>query len=235
MLAWSAPLITAQPMTHTAYQTLDLRHSPRAQAYAFDRQAERPRWGLTFAVDLGPLLACLPAWRADLPGLTPFVAYHHAILRAANAVPALRQRLTPDGVVQWHSVDATPTVLRDDESYAVARLVYAERLDDFVAPAMAAVARARQPDAPWGVRTEQSGELHMTTLPGVTFTHFTHARRGGFDDATPSVALGRFERDGQRVCMPVNLEVHHALVDGLHVGRFVEALQALLAEPQGLR
>lgn len=222
-------------MTHAPFETIDPRQSPRADAYAFYRQAERPRWGLTFSVDLGPLLSRLPAWRADMPGLTPFVAYHHALLRAANAVPALRQRLTPDGAVQWRSVDATPTVLRDDESFAVARLVYAERLDDFVSPALAAVALARQPDAPWGVRVEQSGELHMTTLPGVAFTHFTHARRGGFDDATPSVALGRYQRDGAHAWMPVNLEVHHALVDGVHVGRFVETLQCLLAEPERLR
>lgn len=221
-------------MTHAPFETIDPRQSPRADAYAFYRQAERPRWGLTFSVDLGPLLSRLPAWRADMPGLTPFVAYHHALLRAANAVPALRQRLTPDGAVQWRSVDATPTVLRD-ESFAVARLVYAERLDDFVSPALAAVALARQPDAPWGVRVEQSGELHMTTLPGVAFTHFTHARRGGFDDATPSVALGRYQRDGAHAWMPVNLEVHHALVDGVHVGRFVETLQSLLAEPERLR
>ena len=222
-------------MTHAPFETIDPRQSPRADAYAFYRQAERPRWGLTFSVDLGPLLSRLPAWRADMPGLTPFVAYHHALLRAANAVPALRQRLTPDGAVQWRSVDATPTVLRDDESFAVARLVYAERLDDFVSPALAAVALARQPDAPWGVRVEQSGELHLTTLPGVAFTHFTHARRGGFDDATPSVALGRYQRDGAHAWMPVNLEVHHALVDGVHVGRFVETLQCLLAEPERLR
>ncbi len=34
--------------------------------------------------------------------------------------------------------------------------------------------------------------------------------------------------------MPLNIEVHHALVDGVHVGRFVQALEALLAEPQRL-
>ena len=93
-------------------------------------------------------------------------------------------------------MDATPTVLRADDSFAVARLVYAEQMDDFAGPALAAVADALNPDAPWGVRTAQTGELHMTTLPGVAFTHFTHARRGGFDDATPSLALGRFVREG---------------------------------------
>jgi chloramphenicol O-acetyltransferase type A len=34
--------------------------------------------------------------------------------------------------------------------------------------------------------------------------------------------------------MPLNIEVHHALVDGLHVGRFVQGLEALLAAPESL-
>ncbi len=217
------------------FQAIDPAQGPRARAYAFYREAERPRWGVTFPVELTRLLACLPLWRESLPGLTAFVAYHHAVLRAANAVPALRQRLTPDGgAVEWRVVDATPTVLRADDSFAVARLVHAERLADFVGPALAAVAEALRPGAPWGVRTAQTGELHMTTLPAVAFTHFTHARRGGFDDATPSLALGAFQREGERVHMAVNIEVHHALVDGVHVGRFAEGLQALLAEPERL-
>ncbi len=223
-------MVSAEP-----FVAVDPAHGPRARAYAFYREAERPRWGVTFPVDVAPLLAQLPVWRQQWPGLTAFVAYHHAVLRAANAVPALRQRLTPEGgAVEWQAVDATPTVLRADDSFAVARLVYAQRLADFAPPALAAVAEALKPDSPWGVRTAQTGELHMTTLPGVAFTHFTHARRGGFDDATPSLALGQFVREGGRVTMAVNIEVHHALVDGVHVGRFAEALHGLLAEPERL-
>jgi chloramphenicol O-acetyltransferase type A len=31
--------------------------------------------------------------------------------------------------------------------------------------------------------------------------------------------------------MPVSVEVHHALVDGIHVGRFLERFQTLLRQP----
>lgn len=214
---------------------IDPASGPRANAYAFYREATNPRWGLTTRVDVGQLLRALPAWRQAVPGLSAFVAYHHAILRAAVTVPALCQRLVAEGgAVQWPVLDATPTVLRADDSFAIAHLVWAEHLQDFAPPALAAVHAAQQLDAPWGMRTEQSGVLHMTTLPLVAFTHFTHARPAVFDDATPSLACGRFSTEGERVWMPLNIEVHHALVDGVHVGRFVQALEALLAEPQRL-
>lgn len=209
---------------------VDLNGGPRAAAFAFYKQAKQPRWSLTTRVDVAPLLAAAKAW-----GCSAFVAYHHAILRAANAVPQLRQRLTETGdAVEWAQVDATPTVLRPDDSFAVARLVYAERLRDFAAPAQAAIDAARVPGAPWGIRPDQHGELHMTTLPLVAFTHFSHARAGRWDDGTPALACGRFTPEGERRWMPLNIEVHHALVDGLHVGRFVQGLEALLAEPDAL-
>ena len=213
---------------------IDPASGPRSKAFAFYRGAERPRWGLTTRVDVAPLLHQLPLWREALPQLTPFVAYHHAVLRAANAIPALRQRLYASGPVEWPSIDATPTVLRPDDSFAVAHLPFAHRLREFAGPALAAIAAAQQPGAPWGVDERQIGELHMTTLPLVHFSHFSHARKGPWDDATPSIALGRFSAEGERAWMPLNIEVHHALVDGLHVGRFVAALEALLADPAAL-
>lgn len=217
-------------------QPVDLLAGPRRQAFAFYRGALQPRWGLTTKVDVAPLLAALPAWRQALPGLTAFVAYHHALLRAADAVPEMRQRLTPEGgVEQWARLDASPTVLRADDSFAFARLRHAECLADFAPAALQALERARQPGTDWGLDDEhQPAALHTTVLPLVHFSGFQHARVGAVDDGTPAIALGRFEPEGARCWMPLNLVVHHALVDGLHAGRFVQAVEALLAEPQRL-
>lgn len=215
---------------------VDLAQSPRRQAFAFYRAAVQPRWGLTTRVDVAPLLAALPAWREALPDLSAFVAYQHVLLRAADAVPEMRQRLTrAGGVEEWAQLDASPTVLRADDSFAFARLRYAARLRDFAPAALAAVAKARTPDTDWGLDDEhQPAALHTTVLPLVDFTDFSHARVGAVDDATPAIAMGRFSPEGGGTWMPLNLSVHHALVDGLHAGRYVQAVQALLAAPQSL-
>lgn len=220
----------------SAVRQVDPTQEPRASAYAFYRDAAQPRWGLTTRVDVAPLRACLAAWRDEVPGLTAFVAYHHALLRAADTVAPLRQRLSPEGgVTEWPHVDASPTVLRDDDSFAFSRLRYASTLRHFAPAALAAVAQARQVRADWGLRDDDGpATFHTTVLPLVAFSDFTHARRGGFDDATPALAMGRFTAEGGRCWMPLNVVVHHALVDGLHVGRFIQALEALLADPQAL-
>ncbi len=213
----------------------DPAQGPRAEAYRHYRGLRQPRWSLTTRVDVAALMAALPGWRQDLPSLTAFVAYHHAVIRAANAIPQLRQRLVEGGdAIEWERIDGTPTVLRPDDSFAVARLPFCLRLRDFAPAALSAVSEAAQPGGPLGFVPEPQGELHMTTLPLVAFTAFNHARGGGFDDGTPAIAMGRFTPEGDRLWMPLNIEVHHALVDGVHVGRFVQALEGLLAEPASL-
>ena len=49
--------------------------------------------------------------------------------------------------------------------------------------------------------------------------------RQGRADSNPRITFGKcVEQDG-KACLPVNLTVHHALADGLHVARFFEAFE----------
>ena len=45
-------------------------------------------------------------------------------------------------------------------------------------------------------------------------------------DSNPRITWGRYTREDGRVRMPVTALCHHALVDGLHLARFYEALEA---------
>jgi chloramphenicol O-acetyltransferase type A len=70
--------------------------------------------------------------------------------------------------------------------------------------------------------------LHCSMMPWVSFTGIKHARRFGREDSVPKLVYGKkFEQDG-RWLMPVSLEAHHGLMDGLHAGRFFELFQAKL-------
>jgi chloramphenicol O-acetyltransferase type A len=77
--------------------------------------------------------------RAAVHGATPWLAYHHAALEAANEIDAMRQTLKPDGsgVREFETIHASTTVLRDDGSFGFA---YLDWVDDFAAFARAAQA-----------------------------------------------------------------------------------------------
>lgn len=58
------------------------------------------------------------------------------------------------------------------------------------------------------------------------FTSLSHARSFAFPDSVPKISVGKIIPQGDQLLMPVSVHVHHALVDGYHVGQFFEILQA---------
>jgi chloramphenicol O-acetyltransferase type A len=58
-----------------------------------------------------------------------------------------------------------------------------------------------------------------------------HARTKGRGDSIPRIVFGKFAKHGERTVMPISVEVHHALMDGLHVGRYLNRLEEVLGKP----
>jgi len=188
----------------------------------------QPAFSVTVPVDVTGLRE-----RAAAHGATPWVAYHHAALEAANTVDGMRQTMLADGsgVREFATIHASTTVLREDGSFGFVTLPRESSLATFAARAKPNVERVRRArgdlfaaDDPGDVG--EATLVHMTALPWLAFTAFTHARGQG--DDRPKVAFGRFREEGGRLLMPVAVDVHHALCDGVHVGRFFQQFQANL-------
>jgi chloramphenicol O-acetyltransferase type A len=64
----------------------------------------------------------------------------------------------------------------------------------------------------------------------VHFSSYSNARKWGPHDSIPKIAFGRIDAQGDHLWMPLSVEVHHALMDGLHVGRFIQQFEAALGE-----
>ncbi|HET6645746.1 MAG TPA: CatA-like O-acetyltransferase, partial [Pyrinomonadaceae bacterium] len=74
--------------------------------------------------------------------------------------------------------------------------------------------------------------IHFSVLPWLSFTSFAHARNKGRAESVPKIAFGKFTREDDRMLLPISVEVHHALMDGLHVGKFITRFEELLATPE---
>lgn len=203
---------------------------PRRGAFEFFRRFDKPYFNVCTRLDVAPLQAALAA--SNRRGFS--LACHFVALKLANT-PAhefLRLRLDGGRVLVHERLHLGCTVLKADDSFAFAYLDPAEAFDDFARAGAEALAAARAPEAPFAPRNEDTALLHCTTLPWLHFTSFSHARQWGREDSVPKLAFGRIDADGARRWMPFSVEVHHALADGVHVGRYVQALEAALAAPE---
>lgn len=68
----------------------------------------------------------------------------------------------------------------------------------------------------------------FSPLPWISFTHISNTDTGDKESATPIFHWGKYyERDG-KILMPFSVQVHHAFVDGLHIGKLANILQDYL-------
>lgn len=205
---------------------LDLATWPRKQHFDFFRGLDNPFFNVCVPVDVTALRAFV---RAE--GLSFFLGALYLSTRAANAVESFRYRLRGDRVLIHDVIHPGSTVLQDDETFTFG---YFEHTDDFrrfheeSSKVLDRIRSGPQPLEPSGGRDDL---IHYSVLPWLPFTSFAHARNWGGEDSVPKIMFGKVFEQESRQRMPVSVEVHHALMDGLHVGHYFERFEADLAEP----
>ncbi len=207
---------------------LDLSTWPRRSAFEYFRDFDKPWFSVCTRVDVAPLARLV----AGIGSASLALAWHHLVLRLVNRVEPFRYRLQGGQVWVHEEVHGSTTVLRDDGSFGFATLEMRPDFAGFASGAGAAIAAARDSQRPFEPGGEERALVYFTSLPWVHFTSFSHARRHGREDSIPRFAFGRIADEGAQRWLPVSIDVHHALMDGVHVGDFVQRFEAALAAPQ---
>lgn len=210
---------------------LDLATWPRRRHYEFYRSYDQPFFTITTDVCVTRLVR--ESRTPDGPSF--FLAALFESIRAANQIVELKLRLRPDGVWLHDRIHAGSTVLRPNETFGFGYFEFVDDYEEFEQRSRREIAEVRAVDT-LEPSADRDDMIHYSVLPWIRFTSFAHARRFSALDSVPKIVFGRrFERD-DNFWLPVSVEVHHALVDGLHVGRFLEVFQgALEPEREGAR
>lgn len=207
---------------------LDTETWRRRQQFELFKDYHNPFFNICTSFDVTPLLDLTRA-RGDI---SFFIAYHFFSIRAANEIEPFRYRLRGERVLVHERVHAGTTVLLADENFTFAYFDYAEDFKDFHAAASASLQSARAGGVDLHRRAERDDLIYHSVIPWATFTSISHARRGGREESVPKISFGKYREDGGRALMPVSVEVHHALMDGLHVGRYFERLETYFSDPR---
>src|SRR6266480_6598918 len=208
-------------------QDLDVANWARREVFEFFCAFDKPYFNICTRLDITSLRSRLQ----NHPGASISLAYHYFALRAANEIEAFRYRLRDGKVLVHDVVHGGTTVMLPNENFTLAYFEYDSDFETFIKGADRAVKEARSGDGAFRPNTRDD-MIHCTTLPWVSFTSFSHARNWGREDSVPKIAFGKFFKENQRTLLPFSVEVHHALMDGLHVGRYVSWLDEALANAQ---
>lgn len=207
--------------------SIDIKTWKRREHFELYRSFANPFFSVTAEVDAGPTREFCSAQN----GPSFFLATVYLALRACNRIEAFRTRVRGNGAWVHDAVSITPTVLRPDGTFGFARCDPAPDFQTFASAGRAALEHAKE-IRPLAVDQPDDDLIYHSTIPWVRFTSFTNALDGSAD-SVPRVVFGKCVKDGHRWPMPVGVEVHHAVVDGLDVGRFYEVFEEELRNFRG--
>lgn len=163
--------------------------------------------------------------RSKAEGYSFTLAMVYAVSKCANAIEAFRYRFLENHVVLFEQIDTAFTYLHaETELFKVVNVPMCKTMREYVT--LAAKTAKEQQDyftGPLG-----NDVFQFSAMPWVSYTHISHTISGKKDSATPLFDWGKYlKRDGN-VILPFSVQAHHSFVDGIHIGKLVNALQDYL-------
>lgn len=207
-------------------QPFDLENWNRKEHFHFFRQMEEPFFGATVAID------CTKAYeKAKSISSSFFIYYLHKTLQAVNAIENFRYRIENDSIVVYDRIDGSPTIGRPDGTFGFSLIVYHPDFAVFEKNALAEIERVQNTTGLFTREFETENIIHFSALPWLDFTSLSHARSFTFPDSCPKISFGKMvvQNDGSKR-MNMSVHVHHGLMDGLHLGQFVDYFQRIMNE-----
>ena len=194
----------------------------RKDHFNFFNSFEEPFFGITVNLD------CTLAYKkAKTLQVSFFQYYLHKALIAANDVEPFRYRIIDDKVWIYDQVNASAVINRPDGTFGFSFIDYHKDFKHFASNASVEIEKIKQST---GLRFSNSGEnvIHCSALPNLNFSSLSHARNFSFKDSCPKLSFGQLRHENGKKTMALSIHVNHALMDGFHVGLFVDQFQQLL-------
>ncbi len=210
-------------------KTIHFDHPHRQKHFAFFNGMNHPHFNICANVEI---TALLPWLRENGIPFTPAIVY--LIARTANEIPEFRWRIRGDAVVEHETVQPSFTVYTDvADVFSFCTVPYSP---DFTAFTTAAKEKMDRMKAAPSLEDDAGRDdfLFLSSIPWVSFTGFQHAMQFHPQDSVPRMTWGKYFEENGRIRMPLSVQVHHAIVDGRHVGAYFQQIETLAMHPEQL-
>jgi len=198
---------------------LDVDNWNRKEHFHFFKQFDDPYFAVTVDFDVTNALNY-----SKVNDISFFALYLHACMRAINSIENFKYRIHGDKVVIHDVIHASPTILREDKTFGFSFIAYNEDFNVFYKNFEAEKKRVLNTN---NLFPENSTDdcIYCSAMTWFNFSGHKEPLFGVKKESVPKLAFGKFIKKNEKLMMPVAIAVSHALVDGYHVGQFVDAFQ----------
>ncbi len=200
---------------------IDMNCYARRSHYEYFMGLAYPYLGCTVNVDITGFLQSLKSEKRSF-----FLSFLYHAVNAANSIPEMRQRLYESGIIEFDSCCSSHTVARADGTYGYCKLCCDMPIEEFLP-----YAQIKQNEAKSNSGLDEHDDAlslyFISSTPWISYTYVTQPVPYPAD-SNPRITWGKYFEQNGRTLIPVSLLCNHALMDGMHLGKFYEELERRL-------
>jgi chloramphenicol O-acetyltransferase type A len=203
---------------------IDIKSWNRKEHFEFFSSMASPNFGITTEVD------CTKAYNnAKENGHSFFAHYLHKSMIAVNSVEELKLRIVDHQIALFEKINAGATIGRPDGTFGFAYVNFFSDFESFNNELQIEINEVLNST---GLRLHgdniKKDLIRHSTIPWNSFTGLLHPTNFDKTESVPKITFGKFYVRDERKYLPVSVEAHHGLVDGLHLGKYLNEFQKQL-------
>lgn len=204
---------------------VDIENWNRKDHYNYFRQLDYPHFNICGNVDITNFYTYIKENKLPF-----FISVLYAATKTANSIKEFRFRIREDKLIEHENVSPSFTVMTEGEIFSFCSVNFVDKYSDFKADALKEIEKTKNNVS---IEDEPGRDdlLYITCIPWISFTNITHPIQMNPVDSIPRISWGKYFEQNGKIKLPLSVQAHHALVDGIHVGKFFNDIQKIFDSP----
>ncbi|HBE76972.1 MAG TPA: chloramphenicol acetyltransferase [Firmicutes bacterium] len=200
---------------------IDLATWKRKEHFEFFHRMDYPQFNICANIDVTNFLNFVRTKQISF-----YYAMIYAATYAANQIIDFRYRIRENKLILHDKLHPSFTDLNDNET-DLFKLVTVEMKDDLLEFVKYAEAESNNQQNYFNLEKLAGRDdlIYITCIPWISFTHLSHTISLNKNDSVPKISWGKYFSENNKILLPFSVQVNHALMDGVHIGRYFSYLQ----------
>ncbi|QHM95434.1 type A chloramphenicol O-acetyltransferase [Kosakonia sacchari] len=209
--------------TTPEYTTVDLSRWARKEHFEAFQTFAQCTFSQTVQLDITALLKHIKAvgWK-----IYPTLIF--LIAKIVNKHTEFRMAIKDNELVIWNDIHPCYTIFHDEtETFSSLWSHYDGNIHHFLDIYSEDVARYGNNLSYLPKEEPRENVFFVSANPWVSFTGFNINIANMQNFFAPMFTIGKYYQQGEKVLLPLAVQVHHAVCDGFHVSRLINELQTM--------
>ncbi len=210
------------------YKIIDINNWKGKQHYEWFIKYAVPYYGATTTIDLTLFFQYIHDVKLPF-----FATFMYLIVKALNEIPEFRLRIMKGKVVEYDVINPAFTVMTNDGVYDNCE-VELKPFSEYLLEIQRKMATAKLGVIVKDLYNDESrmDQFYISSIPWIDFTSATHPMPGNDFDSVPRILWGKYHNVGDKTVIALQIQAHHALIDGYPYSQGVLKIQEMVNDPE---